>query len=227
MQSKSAPPAWRASRRTVIAGLAAGIAMGSEAAWAAGGGSMPGFAYVGCRTSRERNARGDGISVYRIGADGGMTRMLTGIGVSNGLDWSPDGTVFYYTDSMRRTIWRFPFDPVEGTLGERSVFVALGAESGNPDGLTVDEEGFVWCAVWDGSRIIRFGPGGSIDRLVEMPVPRPTSLCFGGPDLSILYVTSARIGLSPDALAAAPLSGALFAVETGVRGLPSRPAVLK
>lgn len=166
-------------------------------------------------------------SLYRVGADGGMTRMLTGIGVSNGLDWSPDGTVFYYTDSMRRTIWRFPFDPVEGTLGERSVFVALGAESGNPDGLTVDEEGFVWCAVWDGSRIIRFGPGGSIDRLVEMPVPRPTSLCFGGPDLSILYVTSARIGLSPDALAAAPLSGALFAVETGVRGLPSRPAVLK
>lgn len=166
-------------------------------------------------------------SLYRVGQNGGMTCMLSDIGVSNGLDWSPDGMAFYYTDSMRRTIWRFAFDPADGGLGERSVFVALGGEAGNPDGLTVDEEGFVWCAIWDGARIVRYAPDGSVDRVVDMPVPRPTSLCFGGPDLSVLYVTSARIGLADDALAAAPLSGSLFAVDAGVRGLPSRPAALK
>lgn len=166
-------------------------------------------------------------SLYRVGRDGVATRMLSDIGVSNGLDWSPDGAWFYYTDSMRRIIWRFAFDPADGTLGERSVFVALGDEPGNPDGLTVDEEGFVWSAHWDGWRVVRYDPDGAIDRVVDMPVPRPTSLCFGEPDLSILYVTSARIGLSDKELAAAPLSGALFSIDPAVRGLPARPAVLK
>lgn len=166
-------------------------------------------------------------SLYRVGRGGEMTRMLDGIGVSNGLDWSPDGTSFYYTDSLCRTIWRFAFDPVEGVLGDRSIFATFSGDEGNPDGLTVDEEGYVWSAIWDGWRIVRYDPDGAIDRVVKMPVPRPTSLCFGGPDLSILYVTSARIGLSDEALENAPLSGGLFSIRPGVCGLPSRPAALK
>ena len=166
-------------------------------------------------------------SLYKVGAGGALTRMLSGIGVSNGLDWSPDGTIFYYTDSLRRTIWQFPFDTAEGALGERAPFVTLDPHEGAPDGLTVDEDGYVWSAHWDGWRIVRYNPDGVIDRVFELPVPRPTSVCFGGPDLSILYVTSARIGLSPAALERAPLSGGLFSLRPGVRGLPSRPAVMR
>ena len=166
-------------------------------------------------------------SLYRVEEDGRITRVLSDIGVSNGLDWSPDSSLFYYTDSLRRTIWRFAFDPVSGAVGERSIFAVLKAEEGAPDGLTVDEHGFVWSANWDGWRITRYDPDGGIDRVIELPVPRPTSLCFGGSDLSVLYVTSARIDLSPAVLEAAPLSGALFAIDAGVSGLPSRPVVLK
>jgi sugar lactone lactonase YvrE len=89
-----------------------------------------------------------------------------------------------------------------------------------PDGLTVDAEGGVWSAKWDGWRLVRYAPDGSVDRVVPMPVQRPTSVAFGGPDLATLYVTSARIGLDGAALRQAPLAGALFSLDPGVRGLP-------
>ena len=165
-------------------------------------------------------------TLYRLDRGVRPVPVLPGIGVSNGLDWSPDGAWFYYTDSMRRTIWRYAYDTATGELGERRIFATLAELDGAPDGLTVDADGFVWSAHWDGWRVTRYDPDGRVDRVIDLPVPRPTSLCFGGGDLSTLYVTSARIGLSDSLLERAPLSGALLALQTGVLGLPSRPARL-
>jgi len=160
-------------------------------------------------------------ALYRIDQDLTVTRVLDGVGVSNGLDWSPDGTVFYYTDSKRGLIWRFPFHMKTGTLGRREIFATVPTDQGVPDGLTVDSDGYVWSAHWDGWRITRYDPEGNAERVVWLPVPRVTSLCFGGRALDTLYITSARIGLSNAELLEAPLSGALFSCQPGVAGRPS------
>lgn len=162
----------------------------------------------------------DGGSLYRFDPDGRVAVMETGVHVSNGLGWSPDDARFYFTDSGRRRIWVYDFDLASGTLSNRRVFVDVPEGQGVPDGLTVDAEGHVWVALWDGWCVTRYDPDGQVDRVVNLPVPRPTSCVFGGPELSTLYVTSARIRLSASQLADAPLSGSVFAIEAGVRGLP-------
>ena len=171
-------------------------------------------------TMRDDESAPDG-SLYRLDADHSCTRVLSGIICSNGLGWSPDGTTMYYTDTWTRRIDAVEFDPDTGALGARRVFARDDVPGeGVPDGLTVDSEGGVWSAKWDGWRVVRYAPDGSVDRVVPMPVQRPTSVAFGGPDLGTLYVTSARIGLDPAALRQAPRSGGLFALDPGVRGLP-------
>lgn len=159
-------------------------------------------------------------ALYRMDPGATATRVLDGIGVSNGLDWSPDAKVLYYTDSMQRLIWRFPFDAQSGALGPKEVFVTVPEEHGCPDGLAVDSQGFIWSAHWGGWRITRYDPQGAIERVLWLPVPRVTSLCFGGADYRTLFITSARIGLSVDVLSDAPLSGALFTYESEVAGRP-------
>ena len=126
----------------------------------------------------------------------------------------------YYTDSENRTILAFDYDAETGDISRQHVFVRVTDEAGLPDGLTVDAEGFIWSAHWDGWRITRYNPDGDIDRVIRMPVPRPTSCAFGGDSLNKLYVTSASIDLSPTQLAAAPLSGGLFELDVGTTGLP-------
>jgi len=174
-----------------------------------------GRVWIGTMDDREDQFTG---ALYRIDQDLTVSRVLDGIGVSNGLDWSPDGTVFYYTDSKRQVIWRFPFHMESGTLGRREVFATVPKEHGAPDGLAVDAEGYIWSVHWDGWRITRYDPEGAIERIVWLPVPRVTSLCFGGPHLDTLYITSARIGLTNEELLEAPLSGALFSCQPGVTG---------
>ena len=105
------------------------------------------------------------------------------------------------------------------------MFVQVPEEEGFPDGLTVDSEGYLWSCHWDGWRITRYSSTGEVDSVISMPVPRPTSCCFGGPELKTLYVTSASIGLSAAKLADAPQSGQVFAIELDVKGLPE-PAYL-
>ncbi|MEE8393417.1 MAG: SMP-30/gluconolactonase/LRE family protein, partial [Rhodospirillales bacterium] len=114
----------------------------------------------------------------------------------------------------------FDFDLEAGEPSNQRVFAQVPAGAGVPDGLTVDSEGHVWSAHWDGWRITRYGPDGAIVRVIDMPVPRPTSCMFGGPELGTLYVTSASIGLDRRQRAKAPLSGGLFEIEVGVKGLP-------
>jgi sugar lactone lactonase YvrE len=144
----------------------------------------------------------------------------SGFVIGNGLGWSPDNRIFYFTDSVRRRIYAYDFDIDAGRIANRRVFAIIADDAGFPDGLCVDAEGHVWSAHWDGWRVTRYAPDGRIVEVLRVPVPRPTSCAFGGPDLATLFVTSARIGLDAAALAQAPRSGSVLAVRTDGRGLP-------
>lgn len=160
-------------------------------------------------------------SLYRVDPDGSCSKMDSGFTVPNGLGFSPDNTRMYFTDTFRKTVYAYDFDLAAGRIGARRPLIVFDPDDGKPDGLTVDSEGCLWVAVWDAWRLSRFAPTGEELMRVRLPVPRPTSCCFGGANLQTLYVTSASVRLSEQALAAAPLSGALFALELpGVRGLP-------
>ncbi len=159
--------------------------------------------------------------LYRLDGDHRCHAMAHDILVSNGLAWSPDGTVMYFTDSPRRAIWAYDFDTATGGLGERRIFAEIpdAPGRGTGDGATVDAEGFYWSAEFRGSRLVRYAPDGAVDRTVELPASRPTSCAFGGQGLATLFVTSARIMLSEAELAAEPHAGDLFALDVGVCGL--------
>lgn len=139
---------------------------------------------------------------------------------SNGPAFSPDGRSAYFSDSYAQEVVRYEIDPVTGEIGERRPFLKITEREVYPDGLTVDAEGGVWVAEWDAWRVARYTPDGTFDREIRLPVPRPTSMAFGGDDLRTLYITTASIGLSEAQLREAPLSGSLFECHPGVAGLP-------
>ena len=157
-------------------------------------------------------------SLYRLDADLGVHRMVDGVAISNGIDWSLDGTTMYYVDTPTHRIDRFEFDPETGGISDRRPFATIDPADGNPDGLTVDAEGAVWLALWDGWTVRRYLPDGSIDREIRLPVSEVTCPAFGGPDLDELYITSAWELLSETQHADEPLAGGLFRVRPGVRG---------
>ena len=157
-------------------------------------------------------------ALYRVDHDGSVTAMRAGVCVSNSLCWSPDGTVLYFADSPTRTIHRFDYNRASGSLAGEAVF-ARTPPGAVPDGATVDCEGFVWNAEWDGARLCRYAPDGRLVQAVELPVSRPTSCAFGGPDLATLFVTTARYGLTDGQLAAQPRAGMLLALRPSVRGI--------
>jgi sugar lactone lactonase YvrE len=162
--------------------------------------------------------------LYRLDPGGVLTTVVKGVTVSNGLGWSPDGTQMYYVDSPARRIDMFDYDPATGEAFQRRLFADLSALDGVPDGLTVDADGYVWAAVWGGGVLRRFSPDGAQDAVIPMPVSQPTSMAFGGPGLTELYVTTASIGLSEGELAAQPLAGRLLRLRPGPVGLPSTTA---
>jgi L-arabinonolactonase len=159
-------------------------------------------------------------SIYCLHADLSVTQVLQGISCVNGIAWSPDDRSLYFCDTWLRCIYVCAFDRDTGTVGERRVFARVSDEAGYPDGLTVDAEGYVWNAHYDGWRITRYAPDGSIERVVRMPVQHVTSLTFGGADLRTLHVTSASLRLSADARASQPLAGHVLAFQPGPYGLP-------
>ncbi len=160
-------------------------------------------------------------NLFRVDADGTWKKMDSGFTVANGLGWSPDNKRMYFADSPRRTIYVYDFDLLAGTVSNRRPFITLDAGDGTPDGMTVDEDGCLWIAIWDAWRVSRYSPDGQEMLRIKMPIPRPTSCCFGGANLDTLYITSASVRLNEAALAAAPLSGSLFSIRIpGVRGLP-------
>ncbi len=163
-------------------------------------------------------------SLYRLELDGGATTMLTGLSISNGIGWSPDQGTMYLSDSGARSLYAFGFGGTTGTISDRRTVVEFDQSGAAPDGLTIDEEGGVWVALWDGAAIHRYTSDGALLARVELPVQRPTSCAFGGPEMTTLFVTTARVGLDDRALAEQPAAGRLLAITgLGVRGLPCLP----
>jgi L-arabinonolactonase len=159
-------------------------------------------------------------ALYRCGPDGAVEQVLDGLGIPNTVVWSRDGAVLYFAETLDRTIHAYDVDPDDGSLSGRRVF-ARTEEPALPDGSALDAEGCLWNAEWDGGRVVRYTPDGAVDRVVEMPVARPTCCAFGGTDLDTLYVTSARTGLTASDLASQPGAGGLFALDVGVAGIAS------
>lgn len=159
--------------------------------------------------------------LYRVDQSGEWARLESGLTVSNGLAWSPDNRTFYFVDTVPGLLYAYDCTPGSGTLSNRRVFAEIPAEDGRPDGIVVDDQGGVWVALWDGWKIRRYSPDGHVDFDMDMPVPRPTSLCFGGENNAILFVTSARTRLPAATLSEAPLSGGIFTVDVGFKGVPT------
>jgi sugar lactone lactonase YvrE len=161
-------------------------------------------------------------SLYRLELDGSCTTVLTGLTISNGIGWSPDASTMYLNDSGTGCIHAFRYDGSTGAISERRTLVQIDQPGAAPDGLTVDQDGGIWVALWGGAAVNRYGPDGSLLASVPIPAERPTSCAFGGPELATLFVTTARIDLDEAALVRQPHAGHVFAIDgLGVRGLPS------
>jgi sugar lactone lactonase YvrE len=165
-----------------------------------------------------RDARGN---LYCVDMDGTVQRRESGIIISNGLCWSPDSRRMYFADSPLRTIYVYDFDARDGTISNRRVF-ARTPEGAHPDGATVDAQGFLWSAHWGAGQVVRYTADGMVDRTLHVPASQPTCVAFGGADLDLLFVTSARENLSAKTLAGEPDAGSVFIYRMDVKGLPDR-----
>jgi sugar lactone lactonase YvrE len=163
-------------------------------------------------------------TLYRLELAGTCTTMLMGLTISNGIGWNPDGDTMYLSDSGTGCVDAFSFDGASGALGDRRTLIYIDEPGVAPDGLTVDEEGGIWIALWNGGAVNRYDPAGSLLASLEVPAARATSCAFGGPDLDILFVTTASEGLQEGDLARQPDAGRVFSISgLGVRGLPCQP----
>ena len=175
--------------------------------------------WVGTCERAEQAPRG---ALYRIGPEGAPALFDAGFVVPNGPAFARDGRTIYVSDTMAGRILAYPLDAGGVQDGPRRVFADLSALGGLPDGLTIDDEDHLWCALWSGGGIARFAPSGELVQRIALPATNVTSLAFGGDGLTDLYVTTARTALDPQALADEPLAGSLFRVQTGARGVPER-----
>lgn len=163
-------------------------------------------------------------ALYRLWPDRRCEKLYDTLTVTNGCAFSPDGRTFYFSDSEAsvRTIWACDYDPDDGAITNRRVFVDTHGLAGRPDGGAVDTDGCYWMAGVGGWQLVRFTPKGEVDRIIEMPVEKPTKVAFGGGDLDVLYVTSIGAGPTPGTEARQPNAGGIFALRVpGVQGLPS------
>jgi xylono-1,5-lactonase len=175
--------------------------------------------WAGTMDDSEKAALG---ALYRVDPNLAWTRIDDGYRVTNGPAFSPDGRTLYHSDSARQVIYAFDLSAA-GEAANRRDFARFARADGYPDGMTVDSEGCLWVAFWDGWCLRRLSPAGEILDQLEMPVQRPTSCAFGGPGLDRLFITSARVGLDAAALAAQPQAGGLFLARPGARGLEEAP----
>ena len=162
---------------------------------------------------------GPACALYKLIPDRQVTELLGGVGLSNGLDWSDDRTRFFYADSFSGGVDVFTCDPATGELGERSRFITI--DHGIPDGLTLDADGCLWLAVFGTGEVRRYTPAGDLDTVIGLPVDQPTSMTFGGDDLSTLYITTARENLTEAEIAPQPHAGDIFACTPGTTGRPA------
>ena len=157
-------------------------------------------------------------SLWRVEAGKPPVAVMGDLNITNGVAWSPDLRKLYVVDSMLDRIYVCDFDLETGEIGPRRVFSDV-PDLGTPDGNTVDADGYIWSARWDGHCVARIAPDGHVDRIVPIPASLVTSCAFGGPDLDTLFVTTARMGADDATLARYPQQGGLFAFRPGVRGL--------
>ena len=157
--------------------------------------------------------------LYRLDPDGALTLILDDVGLSNGMGFTPDRRGMYYTDTRKQKIFLFDYDEATGALANQRVFVDVPVVEGegHPDGMTVDAEGTVWSARWDGHCLVQVTPGGEEIRRVSFPVPKVSCVTFGGNDYTDMYVTTASVG---NRAKEGPLAGSLFHLNLGVRGVP-------
>lgn len=177
-----------------------------------GGCDRAGRFFAGTKAADDEPGAG---ALYRLDPDHTVTRVIADVTISNGLGWSPDERLMYYTDSPTRRVEVFDYDPAAGAISGRRPFAALPPGDALPDGLTVDADGGVWVALWGGSAVHRYDAGGGLDRVLEIPSLNVTSCAFGGAGLDVLYVTAAAGPGDPE--------GALYRVPAGIAGLPAHP----
>jgi sugar lactone lactonase YvrE len=175
--------------------------------------------WAGSMDDTERSATG---TLYRVDPGLACTAIDSGYKVTNGPAFSPDGGTMYHNDSALQVTYAFDVDG-EGNAVNRREFARYGEGDGYPDGMTVDADGCLWIAFWDGWCVRRYSPAGDCVAKIEVPVARPTSCAFGGRALDQLYITSASIGLDEPERAGQPSAGGLFVVAPGVRGLADVP----
>ena len=154
-------------------------------------------------------------SLYRLDTDGSISHVLGGIGISNGMGFTPDGKQMYYTDSPTHNIYIFDYDIATGELSNQRVFVNTGENDGIPDGMTVDAEGYVWSARWDGSSLVRYSPQGEQVNRIWFPARKVSSVIFGGDDYTDMYVTTAG---GQDKTGEGPGAGCLYRINLGITG---------
>ncbi|MBX0299005.1 SMP-30/gluconolactonase/LRE family protein [Cryobacterium sp. 1639] len=179
------------------------------------GGTAPdGSFYCGTMAYDQRTGAG---SLYRLAPDGSVSLAHAGVTISNGLGWSPDGSLAYYNDTPTGRIGVFDWAPETGLTGLRT-FAEIPDAAGYPDGLTVDADGGVWVALYAGGAVHRYAPDGTLDEVIEVAAERVTACTFGGADLRQLFITTSREGLAPDE---DPLAGSVFTAVPGVAGVPA------
>jgi sugar lactone lactonase YvrE len=164
-----------------------------------------------CGTMAYKQTPGAG-TLYRLDADLSVHTVLTGVTISNGLQWAADGRHAYYNDTPTGRVSRYDFDLETGSLTGRRTLATIPADQGSPDGMALDAEGGIWVALWGGGAVHRYDPDGTLTERIELPVRQVTACTFGGQSL---FITTSRDGLGDDA---EPLAGAVFAADTGVRG---------
>lgn len=180
-------------------------------------------------TMDEAGAEGR-AALYRVDPDLGVSRLVDGVSLSNGIGWSPDGATMYYVDTVAETLdaFAFAFDLGDGAVSARRTLADLHDQPGRPDGLAVDVDGCVWVAMWGGAAVQRVTPDGRLDRRISVPATQVASAAFGGSRLDTLFLTTACTGFDRARLEAEPLAGSVFSVDVGVAGLPMQsftPAV--
>jgi sugar lactone lactonase YvrE len=175
--------------------------------------------WAGTMDDSERDSTG---TLYCVGPEFAWSVVDKDYKVTNGPAFSPAGDVMYHNDSARQVTYAFDLD-AEGHASNRRTFLQFGPGDGYPDGMTVDADGGLWIAFWDGWCVRRYSPDAQWIETVRMPVQRPTSCAFGGRDLDRLYITSASIDLDQNALKMQPNAGGLFMLTPGVRGLADVP----
>ena len=177
--------------------------------------------WAGSLALDEDHGEGQG-NLWCLNADHSVELKEPGVWISNGLAWTRDEKTMYYIDSPKQCVVAYDYDKASGTIANRREVVRVdGSVHGYPDGMTIDEEGMLWVAHWDGGHVCRWNPHTG-EELAEIKVPaeRPTSCVFGGADFGTLYITTARTRLSAERLAKQPLAGSIFKCRPGVRGLP-------